>query len=97
GYWWGAGSGGVLRFHERSGLGFVVNSTLLFGPLRTMPKEPSSRIRTQMFNLAPIQADGLAASKFCSTQEILRSIFYCLREWATQEESPAALSRAPEC
>ncbi|MGP5015407.1 hypothetical protein ACTXJX_16580, partial [Glutamicibacter ardleyensis] len=20
GYWWGAGSGGVLRFHERSGL-----------------------------------------------------------------------------
>ncbi|MGV2953354.1 integrase core domain-containing protein [Glutamicibacter sp. AGC46] len=58
----------------------------------------SPRVRAMIINFDPTQPDALTISEFCKTQKISRSIFYRLRERATQESAGALhpRSRAPK-
>ncbi|MGP5048912.1 integrase core domain-containing protein [Glutamicibacter ardleyensis] len=63
-----------------------------------MPNALSPRLRAMIINFDPTQPDALTISEFCKTQKISRSIFYRIRERATQESAGALhpRSRAPK-
>ncbi|QRQ78326.1 integrase core domain-containing protein [Glutamicibacter protophormiae] len=62
-----------------------------------MPNALSPRLRAMIISFDPTQPEALTISEFCKTQKISRSIFYRIRERATQESAGALhpRSRAP--
>src|SRR5690606_28041570 len=63
-----------------------------------MPNALSPRLRAMIISFDPTQPEALSISEFCKTQKISRSIFYRIRERATQESAGALhpRSRAPK-
>lgn len=59
-----------------------------------MPNALSPRLRAMIINFDSTQPDALTISEFCKTQKISRSVFYRIRERATQESAGALHPRS---